>query len=358
MKERFRPDRHTSVLLVKAFKEGRPSRSLRYTGHAATARGGQRCVRGQAPGRTGPSGAAECALDLGRHRHRGLAAGAANWNKRIHVIGGGGWAGGVHTPMTLLAGSRRGQGPPPRPSLIPTIEGAVSATTDTGHTAPGSGSFAMNPDGTHQHGAVERLLAARHPRVGGEDQGALTKAYYGTPARYAYWDGFSTGGRQGHKLAQLHPGGLRRHPRPAHRHSTGRASSPTSCIRRSSISAISAACRSPRDNSTCSAMPPSTPATWSADSTSATSRTRRNAATTRRATPTSCARPAAASTRAPNCVSNVQAQAMNKLWYGQTRDGPCASPAVDNSWALHTLDCGNHLWYGLTRGTQLRRAGR
>jgi hypothetical protein len=29
---------------------------------------------------------------------------------------------------------------------------------------------------------------------------------YGTPARYAYWNGFSTGGRQGHMEAQANPG--------------------------------------------------------------------------------------------------------------------------------------------------------
>lgn len=34
---------------------------------------------------------------------------------------------------------------------------------------------------------------------------ALTKAYYGRDARYAYWNGFSTGGRQGMKEAQAHP---------------------------------------------------------------------------------------------------------------------------------------------------------
>src|SRR2546430_1407584 len=33
----------------------------------------------------------------------------------------------------------------------------------------------------------------------------ITKASYDKAAKYSYWDGFSTGGRQGHKLAQLHP---------------------------------------------------------------------------------------------------------------------------------------------------------
>jgi feruloyl esterase len=40
---------------------------------------------------------------------------------------------------------------------------------------------------------------------------------------------------------------------------------------------------------------------------------------------------------------------MNKMWYGQTRDGTAPSPAVDNSWSRRIK--GNHLWYGLARGT-------
>jgi feruloyl esterase len=34
---------------------------------------------------------------------------------------------------------------------------------------------------------------------------ALTKGYYGKKEKYAYWDGCSTGGRQGYKIAQTHP---------------------------------------------------------------------------------------------------------------------------------------------------------
>jgi feruloyl esterase len=56
-----------------------------------------------------------------------------------------------------------------------------------------------------------------------------------------------------------------------------------------------------------------------------------------------------------SCVSPTQAQAMNKLWYGQTRNGTAPSPAIDNSWDP-TLD-GNHLWYGLTRGSSFGGLG-
>src|SRR3989442_10686099 len=71
-----------------------------------------------------------------------------NWNRRIHVAGGGGWAGGNQTSLTLLAGAGGAGGTTPSPSFIATVEGAVSANTDTGHSGPGGGSFAMNPDGS------------------------------------------------------------------------------------------------------------------------------------------------------------------------------------------------------------------
>lgn len=50
-----------------------------------------------------------------------------------------------------------------------------------------------------------------------------------------------------------------------------------------------------------------------------------------------------------DCVTPLQAEAMNKIWYGQTRHGTAPSPAIDNSWPP-TLNS-NHLWYGLARGT-------
>jgi len=51
----------------------------------------------------------------------------------------------------------------------------------------------------------------------------------------------------------------------------------------------------------------------------------------------------------PACVTPVQAQAANKIWYGQTTDGLAPDPSADNGLAANMF--GNHLWYGLTRGT-------
>ncbi|MDB5999140.1 MAG: Feruloyl esterase, partial [Rhizobacter sp.] len=53
----------------------------------------------------------------------------------------------------------------------------------------------------------------------------------------------------------------------------------------------------------------------------------------------------------PACVNAAQANAFNKIWYGQTADGSVPDPALDNS-SLPTLS-GNQLWFGLTRGSNL-----
>ena len=52
-----------------------------------------------------------------------------------------------------------------------------------------------------------------------------------------------------------------------------------------------------------------------------------------------------------DCVTSVQANAVNKIWYGMTADGSVPSPALDNGWDKD-LDA-VHRWYGLPRGTSL-----
>lgn len=87
-------------------------------------------------------------------------------------------------------------------------EGAVSASTDTGHSSSAASedaSFAMNADGTINT-VLWKDFAERAIREMALKTRALAKAYYGKDAKYAYWNGFSTGGRQGMKEAQANPG--------------------------------------------------------------------------------------------------------------------------------------------------------
>src|SRR5260370_21525559 len=53
-----------------------------------------------------------------------------------------------------------------------------------------------------------------------------------------------------------------------------------------------------------------------------------------------------------SCVNLAEANAINKIWYGQTVDGTYPDPAVDNA-SDPTLASSNQLWWGLTRGANI-----
>src|SRR6185503_646552 len=213
LKNDFHPDSLTKVLLVKAFTAGQPLTLGTPNANTPIAANDvcvvKLCV---GPGNAWPAPSCDplpSGVTVPPSSAQGIGIEVwlptpANWNNRIHVAGGGGWAGGNQLSLTVLAGAGGAGGTTPAPSFIATVEGTVSATTDTGHSGPGGGSFAMNPDGSintvlwndfAQRGIHEMTVKTKQ----------ITKAYYGKSAKYSYWDGFSTGGRQGHKLAQLHP---------------------------------------------------------------------------------------------------------------------------------------------------------
>src|SRR5947207_3730505 len=114
-----------------------------------------------------------------------IAAGAVPWNSRNRDLGGGGYAGAVGgvTSSTNL--------------------GYVGTSTDTGHSG-GSGSFALNPDGTLNYGLIEDFASdgVHEQHVWGVQ---LAQTYYGAAPVRKYWMGCSTGGRQGHEQAQHFP---------------------------------------------------------------------------------------------------------------------------------------------------------
>ena len=108
------------------------------------------------------------------------------WNGRYQATGGGGYAGGSPNNITQ-----------------PADLGYVSSATDTGH-AGGSGSFALDANGrlnwqlirdNASLGVHQMTLVSK----------ALTRALYGTPPRYSYFNGCSSGGRQGLMEAQRFP---------------------------------------------------------------------------------------------------------------------------------------------------------
>jgi hypothetical protein len=115
-----------------------------------------------------------------------IALPTKGWNGRFMGVGGGGLSGGSE-------GSVRG----------PAAAGYVAAATDTGHEG-GSGSFALDASGRHNW-----MLIRDNAYLGIHDMTvtakAITAAFYGKPPRYAYFNGCSTGGRQGLSEAQRYP---------------------------------------------------------------------------------------------------------------------------------------------------------
>jgi hypothetical protein len=194
MKTAFKPDAQTQVVLVKAFKQGDPLTLASPAPAGTPVAAASVCLVkfNVGPGNAGPANAPSTSAGIGIEVW--LPA-KDKWNNRFHALGGGGWQGGPAGSATAIA-SLAAAG-------VAGVEGAVSSTTDTGHAGPG-GAFAMNPDGTINQG-LWTDFASRAIHEQAVKTKALATAFYGTAPRYSYWDGGSTGGRQGLNLAQNHP---------------------------------------------------------------------------------------------------------------------------------------------------------
>lgn len=344
LKTSFKPDAQTSVVAVKAFKKGD---ALLLSGTATSTTpvaANDVCMvkLTVGPGNSGPQGAPSTSPGIGIEIW--LPAKTA-WNDRIHALGGGGWQGGSAGSAIAIASTAAAD--------VAGIEGAVSSTTDTGHSIPGSGAFAMNPDGT-----INQTLWTDFASRGIHEQAvktkALTAAYYGRAHKYAYWEGGSTGGRQGLNLAQNHPedfdGMVALFPAinwtrfitselyPQIVYQRDLAGVALSKDQSSLVSnAAIAACDVVGGQHLGYILDPS-------------------ACTYDPLNDVSVLCVADGGVNASSsCVNRAQAQAMNKIWYGMTADGTVPSPSVDNGWSQATsstlMGSGNHRWFGLTRGT-------
>ena len=113
---------------------------------------------------------------------QGSGGQAPAWNGKLEVVGNGGWAGVLSTPA--MANALR--------------EGYATASTDTGHKG-GSASFAAG----HPEQVVDFGYRSMHELT--VTAKALVSAFYQRPARLSYYNGCSTGGRQGMMEAQRYP---------------------------------------------------------------------------------------------------------------------------------------------------------
>ena len=107
---------------------------------------------------------------------------AENWNGNFLAVGNGGWAGTIERGA-LAAGLARGY---------------AAASNDTGHTG-GSASFALG----HPEKVVDFGYRAMHEMA--VQSKLVIQAYYTRGPRLSYYQGCSTGGRQGLMAAQRYP---------------------------------------------------------------------------------------------------------------------------------------------------------
>jgi tannase/feruloyl esterase len=107
---------------------------------------------------------------------------AENWNGNFLAVGNGGWAGNIERGA-MAAGLSRGY---------------AAASNDTGHTG-GSASFAVG----HPEKVVDFGYRAMHEMA--VQSKIVIQAYYKRAARLSYYQGCSTGGRQGLMEAQRYP---------------------------------------------------------------------------------------------------------------------------------------------------------
>jgi hypothetical protein len=113
----------------------------------------------------------------------------ANWNGRLYMFGNGGYAGEALDSAARQSGAKRAL-----------AKGFATAQTNTGHDA------AVEPLGTFA-ATPQKLVdyAFRAVHVTAVTAKSLLQAYYAAPAKRAYFDGCSTGGRQGLISAQRFP---------------------------------------------------------------------------------------------------------------------------------------------------------
>ncbi len=119
----------------------------------------------------------------------------ANWNGKFLAVGNGGWAGS----FPYIAGGR---------SLADGLRGGyATAATDTGHKDPSPQPGNGRGDAHFAIGHPEKLndLGYRAVHEMTITAKALIRDFYGQMPRLSYWNGCSTGGRQGLGSAQRYP---------------------------------------------------------------------------------------------------------------------------------------------------------
>ena len=128
----------------------------------------------------------------------------ADWNQRIRNYGGGGFVGGGHLYAASNGATLQTAVGSKFPAPVIAGMGYASGTTDAGQRWSQNGSFAFLPDGKLNQ-TLLKDFSYRSLVEQAQKTRALVTLYYGREPRYAYFDGHSMGGRQGWKVAQDYP---------------------------------------------------------------------------------------------------------------------------------------------------------
>lgn len=108
---------------------------------------------------------------------------SARWNGKFEGVGNGGFIGQIG--YTALAAQLN--------------RGYATASTDTGHASGNDESWALG----HPEKLIDWSYRAVHEMT--VDSKLIVQAFYGKAARLSYWNGCSTGGKQGLTEAQRYP---------------------------------------------------------------------------------------------------------------------------------------------------------
>jgi Tannase and feruloyl esterase len=116
-----------------------------------------------------------------------------HWNGRFQGTGGGGFATGMFDPILAVAVS----------------QGYSAAATDGGHSAAAEKGISASDWALVSPGNVNLYALQNFASVALNDMTvigkAVTESFYSTAPKYSYWNGCSTGGRQGIMMAQKYP---------------------------------------------------------------------------------------------------------------------------------------------------------
>jgi feruloyl esterase len=108
---------------------------------------------------------------------------ASDWNGKLQSVGNGGFIGQIGYPALALALRR----------------GYATAGTDTGHQTGNDESWALG----HPEKLIDWAYRAVHEMT--VDSKQIIEAFYGSGPKLSYWNGCSTGGKQGLTEAQRYP---------------------------------------------------------------------------------------------------------------------------------------------------------